>query len=156
MREGVISIGVNVNRGRRRRRGGGRRRNTLESSSRGGGGRKVKPFSTIDNEEITLWRRGGEGVWKRDGLWGRKDRKENNVPGRLPALKYSHPVARWIEEKILQLKIGDTRSSKLEAWRVSNDYHEKLACCERVVLERERERERVEKKQFDPLEETMG
>lgn len=52
MREGVISIGVNVNRGRRRRRG--RRRNTLESSSRGGGGRKVKPFSTIDNEEITL------------------------------------------------------------------------------------------------------
>lgn len=54
MREGVISIGVNVNRGRRRRRGGGRRRNTLESSSRGGGGRKVKPFSTIDNEEITL------------------------------------------------------------------------------------------------------
>lgn len=74
----------------------------------------------------------------------------------LPALKYSHPVARGIEEKILQLKIGDTRSSKLEAWRVSNDYHEKLACCERVVLERERERERVEKKQFDPLEETMG
>lgn len=39
--------------------------------------------------------------------------------------------------------------------RVSNDYPEKLACCveERLL---ERERERVEKKQFDPLGETMG